>query len=619
MEPIVSNDKIIMKYILKILIFVFAFTSCGTYRINDTSDFSKIKDAKDLEGYYLNRTDRRSILSCFEIREYADFVTIVSEKPNEIKLVYYSDSTKQEQIFKGKMKKKFFEIYFSKTQFIIPLIYSFIDIDRIRIGKSKDGKLLIRKFVDKNGNLLVITGPLSEEIPYLFSDANEYKSYIPIEENGLWGYSDTSGHVVIPAKYDFARIFECGVASVQLDNKWGLINSQGEKITPLKYDRISKIDTTLLPPIFEVYIDGKTGILDINGNEIIPVIYDNIDNFSWINTTQLPPIFKVYIGEKSGILDINGNEIIPVIYDFIEYPLLSDGLSLIRLGDKSGYANHTGVVVPTIYSEAYYFFGKYTQVKRDGKYYMIDKEGYEYEAKGNGIWRTRTPILNTKRKIELDSQILESLNDEFERYDLTGNSLDSLPKGVGQCKGIFYDWRVDVGAFIPLDNLKNTFGVSPHLELYIGYPLTERYRIDMGMSASIPVNSKELEYLLPNETLSGKPEFCGTIGMWASRVDLLKNCWTIDNRIGTGLCFLQTSIPDPDSKYDENYDAKTIFLSFGTGVRKGSIGLSFNYFFVPYNAFKKKFKTNFGSQYFNYSYYKERYYEEYDKKQEDTS
>ena len=594
-----------MKHVLKILIFAFVFTSCGTMRINKTSDFSRIKDAKDLEGYYLNRMDRRSILSCFGIREYADFVTIVSENPNEIKLVYYNDSTKQEQVFAGQMKEQFFEFYLSKKQFYIPLIYSSIDIDRIRIGKSKDGKLLIRNLVEQIGNLLFFAGGYSIETPFQFSDANEYKSYIPIEENGLWGYSDTLGRVVIPAKYDFARIFECGVAGVKLDNKWGLINTQGEEITSLKYDHISSIDTIQSPPIFKVYIDEKTGILDINGNEIIPVIYDYIEppRLSSIDTIQSPRTFKVYIDEKTGILDINGNEIIPVIYDFIEYPLLSDGLSLIRLGDKSGYANHTGVLVPTIYSEAYYFFGKYTQVKRDGKYYMIDKEGYEYEAKGNGIWRTRTPILNTKRKIELDSQILESLNDEFECHDLTGNSLDSLPKGVGQCKGIFYDWRVDVGAFIPLDNLKNTFGVSPHLELYIGYPLTERYRIDMGMSASIPVNSKELEYLLPNETLSGKPEFSGTIGMWASRIDLLKNCWTIDNRIGTGLCFLQTSIPDSDSKYDENYDAKTIFLSFGTGVRKGSIGLSFNYFFVPYNAFKKRFKTNFGSQYLTINTY----------------
>ena len=35
----------------------------------------------------------------------------------------------------------------------------------------------------------------------------------------------------------------------------------------------------------------------------------------------------------------------------------------------------------------------------------IDKEGYEYEAKDNGIWTTR--VLNTKRKIQLDEQKIE--------------------------------------------------------------------------------------------------------------------------------------------------------------------------------------------------------------------
>ena len=338
-----------------------------------TSDFASINDTKSLEGYYLNRikTDNytRSILSCFQINDctdytdsahYADFVSIVSENPNEIKLIYYNDSAKQEKVFTGEMKKNYFEIYFSKRQFFIPLLFSSCDIERIRVGKSKDGKLLIRDFSDQSGNLLFLMGGYSYETPYVFSYSTEYKDYIPIQQSGLWGYSDSLGNIVIPAKYDFASIFEQNVARVKLNNKWGLINKQGEEVTPIKYDKISLIDTLSAPSIFRVSVGKKTGMLDINGNELIPIIYD-------------------YMG-----------------YLFSE----PNRLFVIRLGDKWGYANRTQVVIPAIYSE---IVGNL--LKRDGKYYMTDIYGNEYETRG--IWLMRDPILKTKRKIQLDEQKIE--------------------------------------------------------------------------------------------------------------------------------------------------------------------------------------------------------------------
>ena len=82
-----------MRYFLGIFIFILTLTSCGTMKRFKTSDFSTINNVKEVEGYYLNRAERRSILSCFNIREYADFVTIASENPNEIKLIFYNDSS----------------------------------------------------------------------------------------------------------------------------------------------------------------------------------------------------------------------------------------------------------------------------------------------------------------------------------------------------------------------------------------------------------------------------------------------------------------------------------------------------------------------------------------------
>jgi len=258
-----------MKYILGILVFVLTFTSCGTMKFFNTSDFTAINDVKDLNGHYLNREARRSILSNFNISEYADFVTITSENPNEIKLIYHTDSGKREVVFNGEMKQNYFEIYFAKQQFIIPLLYSNCYIDRIRIGKLENGKLLILKFTDNSGNLLMFGAGYSYETPYIFSHSYEYKEHIPIQENGLWGYSDSLGNVVIPHKYDFATMFEYDVARVKSNGEWGLINKQGAEVIPLEYDEVLPFG---YPPAYRVSTLGKMGVFDKDGNEQVRTV-----------------------------------------------------------------------------------------------------------------------------------------------------------------------------------------------------------------------------------------------------------------------------------------------------------------------------------------------------------
>jgi len=266
-----------MRSILGILVFVLAFTSCGIMRRGTASGFVSISDARELNGHYLNRAVGKEILSCFNIRDYADFVTLTSESPNEIKLTYYNDSTTQERVFKGKMKKSYFEIYFSKMRFFIPLIFSTVDVDRVRIGKTEDGKLAIRKLVENWGNLLVFAAGYSYEDGYAFPHSSDYKYYMPTRENNLWGYSDSLGNMIISPKYDFATIFENDVARVRLNEKWGLINKQGVEVIQLIYDEILPFKT--IPPTFIVSVFEKKGMFDMNGNELIPIIYDDMASY----------------------------------------------------------------------------------------------------------------------------------------------------------------------------------------------------------------------------------------------------------------------------------------------------------------------------------------------------
>lgn len=60
-------------------------------------------------------------------------------------------------------------------------------------------------------------------------------------ENGLWGYADPSGKVVIPIQYDSALDFSLGTALVQKDGKLGVIRQDGTALIPTAYDTLQDI------------------------------------------------------------------------------------------------------------------------------------------------------------------------------------------------------------------------------------------------------------------------------------------------------------------------------------------------------------------------------------------
>jgi WG containing repeat len=54
--------------------------------------------------------------------------------------------------------------------------------------------------------------------------------------NGRFGYIDRTGKIIIPAKFDDARNFSEGLASVSIGEKWGYIGPSGKIVIPARYD-----------------------------------------------------------------------------------------------------------------------------------------------------------------------------------------------------------------------------------------------------------------------------------------------------------------------------------------------------------------------------------------------
>lgn len=131
------------------------------------------------------------------------------------------------------------------------------------------------------------------------------------KEGFKWGFKDINGNFEIEARYDDARSFENGLASVEKDGKWIQIDTRGKTVAPKKGPRPIRPQSDgltlaedgdrtgyLLPdgkPAFEfrkydaaydfhcgmarIKMDGKFGYLDKAGNLAIPTRFAGAADF----------------------------------------------------------------------------------------------------------------------------------------------------------------------------------------------------------------------------------------------------------------------------------------------------------------------------------------------------
>lgn len=102
------------------------------------------------------------------------------------------------------------------------------------------------------------------------------------EENGLWGFVDPAGKVVVPLMYDSVVSFSLGLATVNQRGKLGVIRPDGEYLLRPEYD-------SLLPVDYGLYIAQKGvrwGVVSIlpytdeNGlqtHEVYPIEYAGVE------------------------------------------------------------------------------------------------------------------------------------------------------------------------------------------------------------------------------------------------------------------------------------------------------------------------------------------------------
>ena len=271
--------------------------------------------------------------------------------------------------------------------------------------------------------------------------ANTPSEMVVYEVDGLYGYQDAAGNVVIPARYKTASPFSSGRAKVTVADSVYYIDELGsivELIKPEAHTDSTGLDTNLRETekpnydqndevawqkaiksnskqAYQNYINdfprgfyanvAKNILSEILKNETQKVSnkYDYKSEFS-------DGIAMVKLNDKWGYIDKTGREIIPIQYDncdkfsegiarvklnykwgyidktgreiipiqYDEAHPLADGMIALELNRKTGYANKTGkVIIPFKYDGSQFFREGAAGVKLNGKWGFIDKTGRE--------------------------------------------------------------------------------------------------------------------------------------------------------------------------------------------------------------------------------------------------
>ena len=345
--------------------------------------YTKSVPHKETQGEYQNHLLR--LLNVIEDIRPSYYIDLEFEDNEKLKItypIYKNDTTLVEtRYLHGKKRRKYWEVYFENESVNIPFIYGRVIKDRVRIGKNTKNQLLMEKFTNNEGWVLFLGDGYALKSKNVFYHYKDYPNIKPFEEKGLWG-AVLGEEIVVQPKYEITEVFEQKYIKAKINGKWSLLDQRGKEIIPPKYDDVSNIDRGT-KSVFYVVKDEKTGIVNKQGEEITPIDYDVISEGE-------KEVFVLTQGDLQGVL-FKQKILVPSIYESI-----------------NGYGLKIGQYKNMKPGRRYY------NAQRDGKKYVLDDQGKEYELEETEIQSIRKALLygmsapkysikqETARKVSLD-------------------------------------------------------------------------------------------------------------------------------------------------------------------------------------------------------------------------
>ena len=213
-----------------------------------------------------------------------------------------------------------------------------------------------------------------------------------------WGFIDSTGNLVIRARYDEVRAFSEGLALVRSKGRWGYINRTGQPAIPTTFRAAWPFTNGRARTQTD---EGKFGFIDRDGNWIITAEYDELsefsedlaafrqgENYGYISTTGaviIEPQFSkagpfangqaiVAKDGQYGIISSTGETVIDFYYDRLKP--FSGALARARVEGLYGYLDATGeLIIEPAYRQASDFVNGVAAVAKANKWGLIDGKG----------------------------------------------------------------------------------------------------------------------------------------------------------------------------------------------------------------------------------------------------
>lgn len=226
-------------------------------------------------------------------------------------------------------------ISFGKYKFLNP-----IDEFGMILAHNHSGK---EGYIDIDENVL---------IPFIYDDIGVFSMNLaPAEIDGMAGYINRKGDIVIELKYQEAGYFKAhGIAKVRNQNVYGLIDTAENIILKFEFE-----DIALFPDndVAIIEQDSKFGFFFLEENRISPVVFDKIYKSQierplevCLNCARKLPFNRnIALVEKAGkyaLINRQLEEVVPFgLYDSIE-PVNMGGLAIVKKDKKFGIVDSLG-------------------------------------------------------------------------------------------------------------------------------------------------------------------------------------------------------------------------------------------------------------------------------------
>ena len=226
---------------------------------------------------------------------------------------------------------------------------------------------------------------------------------LAVQKDGLWGYMDSSGEMVIDAQYDAAMPFCGNYAVVTLGDKVMLIDGEGNEFMELSNVGIAASEDGTRLAVSEKNT-ALMGVLDTSGGEwVVRPMYDEI------YFTKGGQII-VRMGACYGMLAADGTQLYPVEYEYAFgdnavafYKNTEEGVELVLIDPSTGAETEkiarTGITVGILQGSNSVLYYGYTD-ENGNNIRVVPGNGNAYDSSTSYVTAAYDNVLYVEKRTE---------------------------------------------------------------------------------------------------------------------------------------------------------------------------------------------------------------------------